>query len=123
VWAFQEPFLGPRWAGNKNSEIFTYFFPLECTNERTNALAYETGQTAAYNPETGKTCATFVPSENVLPPKGISLARKPDRSGPSRKQPIFRGATEGFSILFEAISEEMALIPLGHRNLFKPANL
>jgi hypothetical protein len=59
----------------------------------------------------------------MLPPKGISLARKPDRSGPPRKEPIFPGATEEFSILFEANSAEMALIPLEHKNWFKPANL
>ena len=68
------------------------------------------GRTAEYNPESGKTWATFVSSGNVLPPKGISLGRKPDRSGPPRKEPIFRGATEEISILFEAIPEEMALM-------------
>jgi hypothetical protein len=46
----------------------------------------------------------------MLPPKGILPARKPDRSGPPRKEPIFPGATEEFSILFEAIPEEMALM-------------
>jgi DNA-directed RNA polymerase subunit RPC12/RpoP len=39
------------------------------------------GRTAQYNPESGKTWASFVPSGNVSPPKGISLARKPDRPG------------------------------------------
>jgi DNA-directed RNA polymerase subunit RPC12/RpoP len=46
------------------------------------------GRTAGYNPESGKTWATFVPSGNVPLPKGISLVRKPDRSGPPRKEPI-----------------------------------
>src|ERR1039458_275816 len=45
------------------------------------------GRTAEYNPESGKTWATFVPSGNVPPPKGISLRRKPDWSGPPRKEP------------------------------------
>jgi DNA-directed RNA polymerase subunit RPC12/RpoP len=45
------------------------------------------GRTAEYNPESGKTWATFVASGNVPPPKGVSLARKPDRSGPPRKEP------------------------------------
>jgi len=53
-----------------------------------HSFAYETCRTAEYNPESGKTWATFVPSGNVLPPKGISLARKPDWSGLPRKEPI-----------------------------------
>ena len=35
------------------------------------------GQTAQYNPESGKTWATFVPSGNVQPPKAVHLAPKP----------------------------------------------
>ena len=68
------------------------------------------GRTAEYNPESGKTWDTFVTSGNVPLPKGISLASKPDRSGPPRKEAIFRGATEEFSIFPEAILEEMALV-------------
>jgi hypothetical protein len=34
------------------------------------------GRTAEYNPESGNTWATFVPSGNVPPPKGISLASR-----------------------------------------------
>ncbi len=68
------------------------------------------GRTTGYNPESGKTWATFVPSGNVPPARGISLVRKTDGSGPPRKEAIFRGVTEEFSILFEAIREEMALM-------------
>jgi len=39
------------------------------------------GRTAEYHPESGKTWATFVPSGNVPPPKGISPGGRPDRSG------------------------------------------
>ena len=68
------------------------------------------GRTTEYNPESGKTWATFVPSGNMLPPKGISLVRRADRSGPLRKEALFGGATEEFSIFPEANSEEMALM-------------
>ena len=67
------------------------------------------GRTAEYNPESGKTWVTFVAFGNILPPKGISLACKPDRSGPLRKEPIFRGASEKIPILFEAFPEGKAL--------------
>jgi len=75
-----------------------------------HSFAYETGRTAEYHPESGKTWATFVPSGNMLPPKGISLVRRADRSGPLRKEALFGGATEEFSIFPEANSEEMALM-------------
>src|SRR5208283_3668225 len=62
------------------------------------------GRPAEYNPESGKTWATFVPLGNVLPPKEILPARKTDRWGPPRQEPIFRGATEEVSIFLEANS-------------------
>ena len=45
------------------------------------------GRTTEYSPESGKTWATFVPSGNVPPPKGISLVRKPDAAKPPGKEP------------------------------------
>ena len=45
------------------------------------------GRTAEYNPESGKTWATFVPSGNVPPPQGISLTRKTGLGGLERSQP------------------------------------
>jgi hypothetical protein len=41
------------------------------------------GQTAQFNPESGKTWATFVPSGNQPPPKGVRLAPKPVSGGPA----------------------------------------
>jgi hypothetical protein len=40
------------------------------------------GRTAEYNPESGKTWATFVSSGNVPPPKGISIRRQGNRRAP-----------------------------------------
>lgn len=40
------------------------------------------GKTAQYQPESGKTWATFVPSGDVQPPKGLSLDRKPKPPAP-----------------------------------------
>ncbi len=68
------------------------------------------GRTADYNPESGKTWATLVPSGYVLPPKGISLARKPDRSGPPRNETTLWGAAENIWIFREANPEETALM-------------
>jgi DNA-directed RNA polymerase subunit RPC12/RpoP len=45
------------------------------------------GRTAEYNPEFGKTWATFVASGNVPPPKGISLASRTGQCRPERSQP------------------------------------
>jgi DNA-directed RNA polymerase subunit RPC12/RpoP len=41
------------------------------------------GQTAKYNPESGKTWATFVPSGKAQPPKDLKLQRKPTPPEPS----------------------------------------
>ena len=68
------------------------------------------GRTAGYNPESGKTWATFVALGNVLPLKGISLGRWPDLSRPPRKEAIFRVITEKNWIFREANPEEMALM-------------
>jgi len=78
--------------------------------EMNHSFAYETGRTAEYDPESGKTWVTFVPSGNVPLPTEIAFVRMPSRSGPPRKEAIQRGTTEGFSIFPEAIPEEMALM-------------
>jgi len=36
------------------------------------------GRTVDYQPEAGKTCATYVPHGNVPPPKGLSINPKKD---------------------------------------------
>lgn len=43
------------------------------------------GQTAQYNPESGKTWATFVPSGNVPRPKDVRLGPKPPAPNPPAK--------------------------------------
>ena len=45
-----------------------------------HSFAYDTCRTAEYKPESGKTWTTFVSPGDMLQPKGISLARKLDRS-------------------------------------------
>jgi DNA-directed RNA polymerase subunit RPC12/RpoP len=40
------------------------------------------GRTAEYNPESGMTWATFVPTGTVPPPKGLSIRREPERPKP-----------------------------------------
>ena len=53
-----------------------------------SSFAYDNCQTAEYNPESGKTWATFVTSGNLPPPKGISLAAsRTGRDRLERSQP------------------------------------
>jgi hypothetical protein len=43
------------------------------------------GKTAQFNPEVGKTWATFVPSGKAEPPKGLSVSRKEEPPKPHAK--------------------------------------
>jgi len=52
------------------------------------------GRTAEYNPESGKTWATFVSSGNAPPPKGISVRHPANRPAPPDKLPDLSVQTE-----------------------------
>ena len=43
------------------------------------------GKTAQYNPESGKTWATYTSPGNVVPPKGVAVSRKPGPPKPPAK--------------------------------------